>query len=328
MGETRRKSIALTTPVEWKGVTSSSYLRYGAQLMSLGSCFSDTMAHKLYSLGFSILVNPYGTLYNPLSIARALDDIASPERFYTADDLLYTDGRWVSLMHHSSLSDVRQELLLDRLNDALQEARSCLADAQWLVLTFGSSYYYQWKESGAVVANCHRIPADQFIRRLASVEEMYNALTPVLDKLLAMNPTLQVLLSISPIRYMAYGAAGNASSKARLVLLRELLEERYGERLLYFPAYEIVLDELRDYRFYAEDMVHPSEVAIQILFERLMSGWLDPKDYTALQKAEAFQRLVHHRPKDKALHLARINEAADRLSRDYPQIAVEQIMEI
>ena len=127
---------------------------------------------------------------------------------------------------------------------------------------------------------------------------------------------------------MAYGASGNASSKSRLVLLRELLEERYGVRLLYFPAYEIVLDELRDYRFYAEDMVHPSEVAIQILFERLMSGWLDPKEYTALQKAEAFQRLVLHRPKDKALHLARINEAADRLSRDYPQIAVEQIMEI
>ena len=151
-------------------------------------------------------------------------------------------------------------------------------------------------------------------------------LTAALDRLLERNRSLCVLLTISPIRYLAYGAEGNAESKARLVLLKEALKARYGARLSYFPSYEIMLDELRDYRFYAEDMVHPSETAVRILFERLMDGWLDASAMEALGSAEALQRLVRHRPKDKAAHRAQIERAASLLATRFPEVQTEQIL--
>lgn len=294
--------------------------------MSLGSCFSDNIAQRLHDLGFDILVNPYGTLYNPLSIARALEELLDAERHYTCEQLIRANGVWVSLMHHSSFSDTDEAALVAHLNETLDRSRLYATEADWLLLTLGSSYCYWWKESGEVVANCHRLPAELFEHRMASEAEMELRLTAALDRLLERNRSLCVLLTISPIRYLAYGAEGNAESKARLVLLKEALKARYGARLSYFPSYEIMLDELRDYRFYAEDMVHPSEMAVRILFERLMDGWLDASATEALGTAEALQRLVRHRPKDEAAHRAQIERAASLLATRFPEVQTEQIL--
>lgn len=323
----RSRSVALSTPVEqWKMACSDRSLRYGMRLMSLGSCFSDNIAQRLHGLGFDILVNPYGTLYNPLSIARALEELLDAERHYTCEQLIRANGVWVSPMHHSSFSDTDEAALVAHLNETLDRSRLYATEADWLLLTLGSSYCYWWKASGEMVANCHRLPAELFEHRMASVAEMELRLTSALDRLLERNRSLCVLLTISPIRYLAYGAEGNAESKARLVLLKEALKARYGARLSYFPSYEIMLDELRDYRFYAEDMVHPSEMAVRILFERLMDGWLDASATEALGTAEALQRLVQHRPKDEAAHRAQIERAASLLATRFPEVQTEQIL--
>lgn len=270
-------------------------LEHAEPILTLGSCFSDHIGRYLSDLGHRALVNPFGALYNPLSIAQALERLMTNIPF-SRDELLEHDGLYHSSMHHGSYSSYSAETTLERINSDYLEATDLLSSAHYLLLTWGSAFVYTDRASGTVVANCHKRPERCFERRLVEVDELATRVFPILSRLLEQNPELTIVSTVSPIRHLRDGAHGNTLSKATLLLMDEALRRQLGKRYLYYPAYEILLDELRDYRFYADDLCHPSPLAIKIIRERF-AEWISSQD--SLQLGREVLRLKaqwEHRP--------------------------------
>ncbi len=278
------KAIKMTTPVVWKGTPCGAKLSYENRLLSLGSCFSERIGTWLQERSFQVCVNPFGTLYNPLSLAKALDLLVSREEAWGEEDLIYHQERWHSFMHYSRYSSRDKEEALGRINEDFQRGKEALQNADWLLLTLGSAYVYEYRASGQVVANCHKIPEKEFEHRMLSLEESLEAMQGVLEQVFDKNPKLKVVLSVSPIRYLRYSAAENSCSKAVLLLLARALEQSFPNRISYFPSYEIMMDELRDYRFYADDLIHPSSLALKIIRQKLLDSWLQQSDWEILER--------------------------------------------
>ncbi len=274
---------------------ASRQLIYGEPILSLGSCFSEHIGQYLADQGHYALVNPFGALYNPLSIAQALERLVEGKAF-SAGELLEYDGLYHSSMHHGSYSSASVETTLERINRDYQEASSLLPGVRYLLLTWGSAFVYTDRASGAVVANCHKRPERCFERRLVEVEELVSRVLPVLSSLLEQHPKLMIITTISPIRHLRDTAHGNALSKATLLLMDEALRRRLGERYLYYPAYEILLDELRDYRFYADDLCHPSPLAIKLIRERFAEWISSPEGLSLGREVLRLRAQWTHRP--------------------------------
>lgn len=252
-------------------------------VVTLGSCFADAIGTRLEEGGFRVERNPFGTLYNPLSVAEALERIVDC-REITSDDLVQHDGLFHSWHHHGSFSRPTAQECLDVCNSRIRLAHSALREARVLMLTFGTAYVFSLASdsaeegTGMVVANCHKLPPRHFTRRRMTVEETVGRWKPLLQKLIAYNSELITILTVSPIRHMADGAHGNQVSKATLLLAVEELVSIFNSQfpISYFPAYEIVLDELRDYRFYGPDLSHPSALAEDIVYERFQRATMMP----------------------------------------------------
>ena len=269
---------ALTTPVATERLPFT--LAVGDGIVTIGSCFADEMASRLADGGFSVEKNPFGTLYNPASVAVALDYLID-DRKITASDLVQHDGLWHSWYHHGSFSRPSADECLEVCNAGINMAHKALADAGLLMVTFGTAWVFelsgQRPGDAKIVSNCHKLPSDRFVRRLMTVDEIVAMWTALLDRLHAFNPQLSVLFTVSPIRHMADGAHGNQLSKSVLLLAIDRLSALNPQSSIsYFPAYEIVLDELRDYRFFASDMTHPSELAADIVYDRLEQCCMSP----------------------------------------------------
>lgn len=276
---------ALTTPVSVGQMPFS--LSVGDGIVSLGSCFADEMAVRLSDGGFQVEQNPFGTLYNPASVAAALERIID-DREITEADLVQHDGLWHSWHHHGSFSRQTAEECLDVCNTRIHLAHQALQRAQLLVVTFGTAWVFelssqslpatdQRASNSVIVANCHKLPPSWFNRRMMSVDEIVSLWRPIIEKLSVFHPSLAMLFTVSPIRHMADGAHGNQVSKATLLLAVDSLSTvKLGLPVGYFPAYEIVLDELRDYRFYGPDMVHPSALAADIVCDRFEQSCMSP----------------------------------------------------
>lgn len=323
------KQIALNTPVTAPAIPKHIRIRYGSPMISLGSCFSDTMAKKLYHLGYDILVNPFGTLYNPLSIARALEMLSIAETSLSEDELYCKGDKWVSLMHHSRFCSKQKEDLLQTINSLLRLGHQRLQTAHWLLITLGTSFAYKWRASQEIVANCHKLPAHLFDLHECSLEEMEKAMLGALQPILTHNKQLRILLTVSPIRYMNYGAHESALSKARLLLLTRTIERHFPERITYFPAYEIMMDELRDYRYYADDMLHPSPLAEEFIFHRLCQSMLLEEEEKIRSAALKLRQLAMHRSNDIRKHQALIVEWTEKYKNLFPSPkALTQTMEI
>jgi hypothetical protein len=261
------------------------------------------MGEKLAYYRFDAEVNPCGILYNPFSAATALEFLARDRRL-AARDLLQVNGKWVSLYHHGSFSDPDRDACLERVNARLERAAGMTRAADLLVVTWGTAWVYEHAREGIVVANCHKIPDREFKRYRLSVDEIvarYSALLPVLR---AINPGARLLFTVSPIRHWRDGARGNQLSKAILLLAIEQLQERF-DNVFYFPAYEIVLDELRDYRFYAGDMLHLSPVAVDYIWEAFKRDYLSPACYPQMRQVETLRARLGHRPLDPRLAVDR-----------------------
>lgn len=320
--------IPLRTQVVFPTPANDARVSYCHALLSLGSCFSDRIGQKLYNLGYNINVNPFGTLYNPISIAQALHYLNNDALSFAEDLLVSTPRGFCSLMHHSKYVDEDADALLQRLNHNLDEARKQLAHSSHLLITFGAAHCYRLRSSGCVVANCHKLPSSQFELLLPSVEELFHALLPQFESLIERYPSLKIVCTVSPIRYMGYGAHQSALSKARLLLLVELLQQRFSHHVLYFPAYEFVLDELRDYRFYADDMLHPSALCEELVFQKFLSIYGAPSEANERAAAYKLQKLALHRPLpgNENLHLSHIKAHAQRLRDRYAApIQLQQI---
>lgn len=257
-----------------------------------GSCFADELQRHLFRELYDCSPSPYGILYNPLSMAEGVERLLA-DRPVMREELIEHEGLWHSPMHHGTFSAPTPEETLARIERAWQVARERLATTKLWVFTFGTSYLYEWAEAPyAVVSNCHRLPAKYFQRRRAEVGEIVRRWLPLLEELT--KGRAEVVLSVSPIPHYRDGAHESRLSKAVLLLAVEQLVEQFPQ-VHYFPSYEIQLDELRDYRFFAEDMAHPSEAAVRYILSRFEEFALK-EDPDFNQEWHALLKLAEHRP--------------------------------
>jgi hypothetical protein len=242
-------------------------------ILSLGSCFAEYMAARLTVYRFTVCSNPTGTLYNPLSIASTIDRIES-RRLFCEHELFEHEGVWSGYAHHSRFDAPNPEACLATMNQSLVAAIDAFNRMQTCIITFGTAFVYREKSAGFVVTNCHGLPHDRFTRSLAPIDEIVRDCNGFLSRLYAAKPGLNVILSVSPVRHLRDDAHENQVSKAHLIAAIHELQAAFPA-LYYFPAFEIVMDELRDYRFYAADLVHPSETAISYIWQRFQEACLD-----------------------------------------------------
>ena len=287
-------------------------ITYKDRLMFIGSCFADNIGVKMSEYKFCVDVNPFGVLYNPLSVASACERLLKPDLFVESD-LFFYNGMYHSFMHHGKFSDVSAINCLTKINKSLKSAAENFRSISDLVITFGTAcVFYHLNEGGKaisgaevvcsaghirkVVANCHKLPAAQFERELLTVDRIVAEWSALLENIWSVNPSLKVIFTVSPIRHWKDGAHFNQISKATLLLAEQQLVDKYPDRISYFPAYELMMDELRDYRFYADDMLHPSKVAIEYIWERFCDTYIDKETKDVLKEVESANRALNHRP--------------------------------
>ena len=265
-------------------------------ILSLGSCFADNIAKRLQRAKFDTTAAPTGILFNPESIARAIErfDRAREDKgcLPTMQELHQANGVWYNYDFHSSLSHIDANVALAQMNDAVMRGAEALAEAKVVIITFGTAFVYRLNESGEVVANCHKQPQRLFSREMLSAEDIaqrYNALLqgPLADK--------RVIFTLSPVRHLGDGLEQNSLSKATLrVAIAEIVAKNSNAD--YFPSYEIMMDELRDYRFYADDMAHPSALAVEYIWERFSQTALSEATLEAIKRIEHIMAAAEHRP--------------------------------
>ena len=269
---------------------------YSKSMMFFGSCFSENIGQKLLDLKFDIDLNPFGILYNPVSIANSLH-ILLKKRVFTESDLFKDQGMWSSFYHHSRFSSVDRETALEKINGRITLSREFLLKADFLMITFGTSWVYELKETGQVVTNCHKVPAAQFKRFRLDVSDITEVYSELLMEIWKFNPNLKVVFTVSPIRHWKDGAVENQVSKATLLLaIDHLLKRPESNNVAYFPSYELMMDELRDYRFYAEDMLHLSPVATDYIFERFGKIMISNNSLQIAREVVKITKAILHRP--------------------------------
>lgn len=269
-------------------------ISHQSKILMMGSCFATNMGQKLIDNKFNINLNPFGVLYNPTSIAKGLELLMSGKRF-TKEDVFLDKGLYNSFYHHSSFSNSNRERCLSKIDTCLTEAKQMLEDADVLFITFGTAYVYEYIPSGEIVGNCHKLPSKDFRRYRLSVSDIVKQWRNLLLELKAMNSNLQIIFTVSPIRHLRDGAHDNQLSKSTLLLAIEKLCEVDSDTH-YFPSYEIVLDDLRDYRFYAEDLIHPNNLAIEYIWKILKDAYLAKESETIIAEWKNIKRAIDHRP--------------------------------
>lgn len=270
---------------------SSLQFSYGSNLGFIGSCFAETIADKLELLKFNVLKNPYGILYNPISIATCLIDILN-NRVYDSNDLTYFNSKYVSLNHHGKFSNQNKDIVLSHINDNLHTARTFLKEASCLFISFGSAWVYE--KDNCIVGNCHKIPQSEFSERLLDIGEIADTFFSILTQLNQYNPNLKVIFTVSPIRYLKYGFNENQLSKSTLHLAIKSITDQF-ENTSYFPSYEIMMDDLRDYRFYDRDLTHISPEAQDYIFDQFCHLYMNDKTREIMKKVESLNKLLNHR---------------------------------
>ncbi|HKJ43847.1 MAG TPA: GSCFA domain-containing protein [Sunxiuqinia sp.] len=238
------------------------------KIMMAGSCFTENIGSRMLRLKYQVDLNPFGILYNPWSIAKSLRLLMDGKN-YTKGDLFERDGIWHSFDHHSRFSSSSLQRTLDRMNDQVQRSREQLKESTYLILSLGTAWVYELKRTGDIVSNCHKLPTSEFKRFRMSPGEIVDDYRELLSSLWRFNPNLRILFTVSPIRHWKDGAVENQLSKATLLLAIDRLKKGFGEeQVAYFPSYEIVMDELRDYRFYSVDMLHISDLAVDHIWQK------------------------------------------------------------
>ncbi|MEP7196819.1 MAG: GSCFA domain-containing protein [Saprospiraceae bacterium] len=298
-------------------------IHHSEQIMSIGSCFAQEISQYLKSFKFKIFQSPFGIVFNPLSIEIQLRKILD-NYTYVESDLINNQGLFNSFDHHSSISNQDKSLLLLDINNGIKTARENIHKAKYFIITFGSSYYYNYLPKQKVVANCHKIPAEQFEKKKASTEELIIIWTKLLNDLFAVNSGLQIIFSISPVRYLRDGFVENNRSKASLIQLVESIQNSFSN-ITYFPAYEIFMDDLRDYRFVKDDLVHPNEFAIKYICQYFSNTFFNQGTQSINQRIKEILDMQNHRinqPDSKASKSFKkiLESKMDKFKIDYPEI--------
>lgn len=320
--------IQLTTPVD-NPVISEKLISYANRLFFIGSCFSLEVGSYMRQAGFRAEINPFGIMYNPLSIGRCIGRLldATP---YAADELFEYDGLFHSFDHHGVFSHAKRGETLQHINDRLRTGREALFGSDRLFFTWGTAFVYNSIHDNKVVANCHKLPERLFRRHMVSIDDLLAVWIPLMERLTTSYPERKIILTVSPVRHLRDGAVGNQQSKATLVLFCKALTEHFPEHLYYFPAYEIMMDELRDYRYYADDMTHPSALAVSIIRERFTDLFVGKEHREAMEACLKLRRRMAHRPlhpdsPDAMLFEEQTQTLISALLRKYPDLVLDDI---
>ncbi len=296
---------------------AENQLNYQSQLLILGSCFAENIGEKLNYFKFQSVRNPFGILFHPLAIEKLLSKSIQKESF-TEEDIFFLNEQWHCFDAHSDLSDPSKENLLRKLNTALGQTYQQIAKATHVCITLGTSWVYRKTETDAVVANCHKVVQKKFSKELLSVAQITESLDSSIETIRTINQNTQVVFTVSPVRHLKDGFIENQRSKSHLI---SAIHQIKGAS--YFPSYEIMMDELRDYRFYKTDMVHPSQLAIDYIWEKFKEVWISPQSYPMMEKVDTIQKGLLHRPFNASsekhqLFLKSLGEKITYLKEEYP----------
>jgi hypothetical protein len=300
-------------------------LSHDSPTLMWGSCFTEEVGKFLYKYLFPVCINPFGVTYNPLSVLGGLKALLEKEG-YTAGDLDHHNGQWFSFDHYTRFSNPDREKALQGINLQFHQAKRFLETTSLLILTWGTAWVYRLGSTDRVVNNCHKIPAREFTRSRLTPRQVIEAYEPFLHSLFSNRPDLKVLFTVSPVRHWKDGAHGNQLSKAVLLLATEALLHSFPEQCFYFPSYEIVMDELRDYRFFGADMVHTNELATRYIWEKFGSALIHAESHNIIRELEPLLKWRAHRPlhSEGSAHaqmVKRMNQLEQSLHNKFPDLA-------
>jgi hypothetical protein len=264
------------------------------KILIMGTCFSENIGLKLKQNKFDVLENPHGILYNPMSICKSIESYLD-EKIYLETDLFFHYGLWSSWDHHGRFSSPNKEQCLKLINQSQHQAIERVKNLDWLIITSGSAFVYNINESSRLVANCHKVPNKNFEKKRLHTSEICSAFEKVIFRLKKLNPHLKILFTVSPVRYTRDGVIENNLSKAILLQSTHQTIES-NEQAYYFPAYELVIDDLRDYRFFKEDMVHPTQQAIDYVWEKFESTCINDTSLGIIQEVSQIMKAKNHKP--------------------------------
>lgn len=300
---------------------------YQSKLLLMGSCFSDLMGTNLMYFQYQSVSNPFGVLFNPVSLAGIVKR-AIHKSYFKEDELIQVDGVWKCFDVHSQFSDIEQSRLLKRLNTELDRLHGILLDATHVFLTLGTAWVYERRDSETIVANCHKIPQDEFNKRLLDIDFIQETLEDLLRLIQSINPEVAVIFTVSPVRHLKDGFVANTRSKSRLIEAIHRVREAHTNRH-YFPSYEIQMDELRDYRFYDRDLLHPNDLARDYIWEKFQAAWMDDSVHAVQKRVASIQQRLLHRPMypEQQKHQEFVRKLQqDRLNlvREFPHMHFEE----
>ncbi len=301
-----------------------SSIDYSSSIFLLGSCFSENIGNKLGYYKFQTSQNPLGILFHPKAIETLITH-AINEKEYTEEDVFFSNERWHCFDAHSQLSNASKEGLLRDLNAAVKETHQQLKESSHIVLTLGTAWIYRFIETDTLVANCHKVPQKKFLKELLSIDEVTESLEAIISLINSVNPKATILLTVSPVRHLKDGFVENQQSKAHLIsAIHQVVEPR--KRVHYFPSYELMMDELRDYRFYAEDMIHPNATAINYIWEKFAGSWISESAHNTMKKVESVQKRLSHKPfnpnsEEHQQFLQKVTTDVQTIQQEHPHIS-------
>lgn len=314
--------MKLCTEISISKETRNS-ISYESNVLLLGSCFSENIGDQLSHYKFDSVQNPFGILFHPKAIEQLITN-AINKKNYSEEDIFLLNERWHCFEAHSSLSDSNQEILLKNLNSGIQLIHHQLLHASHIFITLGTAWVYRQIDSGTIVANCHKVPQKKFLKELLPISEIAESLKAMVALIKSVNKKVSIIFTVSPVRHLKDGLTQNQLSKSHLIsAIHQVVDG--GRTSTYFPSYEIMMDELRDYRFYKEDMIHPNTTAIQYIWNRFMEVWVDTNAEVIMKRVDKIQNGLAHKPfnPNSEAHqqfLKGIDDQIKTLQKTYPHI--------
>jgi hypothetical protein len=311
-------------------IAKSSYkISHSSGVVLLGSCFVENIGKKLEWHKFKQLQNPFGIIFHSNPLRQLVERIVNDQKF-EEDDLLHYEESWLSLQTHSVMNSREREKTLENLNTALDQSRKAIMDSEYIIISLGSAWAYEYLKNNRKVANCHKIPQKQFKKVLSTGKEITDDLMAIRHEVNKLNPDSHIICTVSPVRHIKDGFVGNQQSKSNLISgVHEFIEQ--DKNAHYFPSYEIMMDELRDYRFYNNDMLHPNELAVEYIWNRFSENWMSEETIELNAKIDKIQKALSHRPRAEnsdqhKKFLTKIQSKIEEIHKKHPEITFSKAL--
>ncbi len=295
---------------------------YNSNIVLFGSCFTENMEKHLSYFKFKNISNSHGILFNPKSIEKAISDCVI-NKGYNQHDLNYFDDIWLSFNHHSKFSSVSLSKTLEQINQNIRNTHNALTNASHVLITLGTSWVYRYQKTGKLVANCHKIPQRNFNKEILSTDENIEILKRIISLIQQINTNTTIIFTVSPVRHLKDGFIENTQSKASLhTAIHQIIDHK---KTFYFPSFEIMMDDLRDYRFYKNDLLHPNETAMEYIWNIFKQTWIDENSYNLMKEIDRIQKSLQHKPfkidsQKHQMFLKKLDKKIEVLTKKVPQI--------